>query len=74
MATPGAGPRRAILALGYAGWSAGQLEGELRHNVWLTCEADEALVFDDDHATKWTRALAKLGIDPQFLTAEAGRA
>jgi putative transcriptional regulator len=74
MAQPGAGPRRAVLALGYAGWSAGQLEGELRHNVWLTCEADEALVFDHDHASKWTRALAKLGVDPQFLTAEAGRA
>lgn len=74
MARPGTGPRRAILALGYAGWSGGQLEGELRHNVWLTCEADEALIFDDDHATKWTRALAKLGVDPQFLTAETGRA
>ena len=67
-------PRRAILALGYAGWGAGQLERELRDNVWLTCDADEALVFDDDHATKWTRALAKLRIDPKFLSSEGGRA
>jgi putative transcriptional regulator len=67
-------PRRAILALGYAGWGAGQLEREIRENVWLTVEADEALVFDDDYETKWSRALAKLGIDPQFLSAEAGRA
>ena len=67
-------PRRAILALGYAGWGAGQLERELRDNVWLTCDADEALVFDGDHATKWTRALAKLRIDPKFLSAEGGRA
>ena len=67
-------PRRALLALGYAGWGAGQLERELRDNVWLTCEADEALVFDDDDASKWTRALAKLRIDPKFLTGEGGRA
>ena len=67
-------PRRAILALGYAGWGAGQLEREIRENVWLTVDADEALVFDDDYETKWTRALAKLHIDPQFLSAEGGRA
>jgi putative transcriptional regulator len=65
-------PRRAILALGYAGWGAGQLENELRHNVWLTVEADEELVFDADYETKWTRALAKLRIDPKFLSAEGG--
>jgi putative transcriptional regulator len=67
-------PRRAILTLGYAGWGKGQLEREIRENVWLTVEADEALVFDDDYETKWTRALGKLGIDPQFLSAEAGQA
>ena len=74
MATEETHPRRRLLALGYAGWGAGQLETEIRNNVWLTCEADEALVFDDDYDTKWTRALGKLGIDPQFLSAEAGRA
>lgn len=73
MAGPGH-PRRAILALGYAGWGAGQLEREIRENVWLTVEADEALVFDDDYDTKWTRALAKLRIDPKFLSSEGGRA
>ena len=67
-------PRRAILALGYSGWGAGQLEREIRENVWLTVDADEALVFDDDYETKWARALSKLGVDPQFLSAEAGRA
>ena len=67
-------PRRALLALGYSGWGAGQLEREIRENVWLTVEADEALVFDADHETKWTRALAKLRIDPKFLSAEGGRA
>ena len=67
-------PRKAILALGYAGWGAGQLEREIRENVWLTVEADEALIFDDGYETKWTRALAKLRIDPKFLSAEGGRA
>lgn len=67
-------PRRSLLALGYAGWGAGQLEHEIRENVWLTCEPDEALIFDAEHDTKWARALAKLGIDPKFLSAEAGRA
>ncbi|MDZ4370775.1 MAG: YqgE/AlgH family protein [Phenylobacterium sp.] len=70
MGRPDRQPRRARLALGYAGWGAGQLEREIRENVWLTVEADEALVFDDDHATKWLRALGKLGVDPTFLTAE----
>jgi putative transcriptional regulator len=74
MGRQNAHPRRAILALGYAGWGAGQLEREIRENVWLTVEADEDLVFDEDYETKWTRALTKLGIDPQFLSAEAGQA
>lgn len=67
-------PRRAILALGYSGWGAGQLEREIRENVWLTVDADEALVFDDAYDTKWQRALGKLGVDPQFLSSEAGQA
>jgi putative transcriptional regulator len=67
-------PRGAILTLGYAGWGAGQLEGEIRENVWLTVEADEALVFDEAYETKWARALGKLGVDPGFLSSAAGRA
>lgn len=67
-------PRRSLLALGYAGWGAGQLENEIRENVWLTCDPDEALIFDADYDTKWSRALGKLGIDPKFLGATAGRA
>jgi len=74
MGLGGAHPRRALLALGYAGWGAGQLEREIRENVWLTVAADEGLVFDDDYDAKWSRALGKLGIDPKFLSAEAGRA
>jgi putative transcriptional regulator len=67
-------PRRAALALGYAGWGAGQLENEIRENVWLTCEADETLVFGADHAAKWARALAKIGVDAERLSFAAGRA
>ena len=74
MASHNQRPRRSLLALGYAGWGAGQLESEIRQNVWLTVDADEALVFDDNYETKWTRAISKLGIDPNFLSAEAGEA
>lgn len=67
-------PRRSILALGYAGWDAGQLENEIREGVWLTCEPDESLVFGDDHEHKWTLALAKLGVSAEQLSAQTGRA
>lgn len=67
-------PRHSILALGFADWSGGQLEQELRDNIWLICDADEALIFDDDHETKWARALAKLGVAAGRLSSVAGRA
>jgi putative transcriptional regulator len=67
-------PRRAIMALGYAGWGGGQLEREIRQNVWLTCEPDESLLFGDDHEHKWSRALAKLGVAAERLSAQTGRA
>jgi len=67
-------PRRAILALGYAGWGPGQLEREVRENVWLVCEPDEALIFGDDFDRKWSRALEKLGISAAMLAETGGRA
>lgn len=69
-----AGPRRAVLLLGYAGWDEGQLEDELAENVWLTADADLDLIFDDDHDGKWARALARIGVDAAWLSAEAGNA
>lgn len=69
-----AGPRRSVLMLGYAGWGEGQLEDELAENVWLTAEADDHLIFGADHETKWTRALAGLGVDAARLSTQAGRA
>ena len=67
-------PRQALLALGYAGWGAGQLERELHENVWLTCDPDEDLLFGTDHDLKWTKALAKIGVSPAALSSHAGRA
>ena len=74
MAQASGHPRRSLLALGYAGWGAGQLENELKENVWLTCDPDESLIFGGDHEQKWARALAKLGVDPERLSFVAGRA
>lgn len=70
----GGGPRRCVLALGYAGWEAGQLEAEIAQNSWLSVEADEELIFDEDAPTKWRRALAKLRVDPLLLSGAAGHA
>jgi putative transcriptional regulator len=67
-------PKRAVLAIGYAGWDGGQLEQEIRNNVWLICEPDEDLLFDEDHEHKWSRALAKLGVAAERLSAQPGRA
>ena len=74
MATAEGAPARSLLALGYAGWGAGQLEEEIKQNVWLTCDADDALIFDHDYERKWARALAKLGVDPERLSSVAGSA
>ena len=70
----GKGPRRAILALGYAGWGPGQLETEIQDNGWLHCDADPDLIFGDDIDDKYARALAKIGIDVGMLSNDAGHA
>lgn len=70
----GHGPRNAVLALGYAGWSAGQLESEIQRNGWLNCPADPDVVFNHDVDDKYERALRLLGIDPALLSSAAGHA
>jgi putative transcriptional regulator len=70
----GGGPREGILALGYAGWGPGQLDAEIQQNAWLSVPADDALVFDPNHETKWLRAMGKLKIDPLLLSSAAGHA
>lgn len=70
----GAGPEHTLLALGYAGWGAGQLDMEIRSNGWLSVPADDELVFGPDLESKWEQAMAKIGIDPRMLSEEAGHA
>jgi putative transcriptional regulator len=70
----GEGPERAVLALGYSGWAPGQLENEIQHNGWLTCPADEELLFGLDYAERYAAALKKLKIDPGMLSTDAGHA
>jgi len=70
----GRGPSKALFALGYASWGPGQIETEFHGNGWLHCESDPALVFGHDLDAKWSTALARLGIGPSSLVADAGRA
>ena len=57
------GPDEALIALGYAGWTAGQLEQEMQENAWLTIEADEEILFNTPIHKKWQAAVNKLGVD-----------
>ena len=70
----GRGPRQALMALGYAGWAAGQLESEIADNGWLTCPATSELLFDADIDHKYDKALASIGIDLAHLSGAAGHA
>ena len=70
----GEGPSNAILALGYAGWAAGQLEQEINQNGWLHCAADSELIFGQDSDGKYAKAMRKIGIDLGMLSSEAGHA
>src|SRR5262249_32570086 len=70
----GGGPRRRLVAVGYAGWGPGQPDAEIQANGWLQVPADEQLVFGHDLDGKWERALAKLGVDFGRLSGAAGHA
>lgn len=70
----GEGPQHAVLALGYSGWAPGQLENEIQRNGWLTCQADEDLIFGVDFDDRYRAALRKLKIDPAMLSSESGHA
>ena len=52
------GPEKSLFALGYAGWGAGQLEGELARHDWFTAPEEPKLIFDDDRANLWEDAMA----------------
>ena len=70
----GRGPQRGLMMLGYAGWGAGQIENEIGANGWLSCPAQEELIFDTNLDSKYERALALMGITPAMLSTEAGHA
>ena len=70
----GSGPDRAVLALGYAGWSAGQLESEMQNNGWLNVPAEPSLIFDSRLESKYERAVHTMGIDLGRLSTQSGRA
>ena len=70
----GEGPAKSLLTLGYAGWSSGQLDNEIQANGWLNVSSDTSILFDENLNSKWERAVRKVGIDPSFLSAEAGHA
>ena len=70
----GGGPASAILALGYAGWAAGQLESEIQDNGWLHCSADADLIFGADVEKKYEQAMRKIGVNSAMLSSEAGHA
>ena len=73
MAT-GTGPAKACIALGYAGWEAGQLEDEMARNAWLTVDADERVLFSTPVEERWSAAARLLGVDLVALSSDAGHA
>lgn len=70
----GEGPPDAFIALGYAGWEAGQLEQEMLANAWLSVPADEAIIFDTPYEERWHAAGRLLGIDLKRISSVAGHA
>ncbi len=70
----GRGPERRLVALGYAGWGAGQLEREMTENAWLSGPADPDILFDTPDEERWRAAASSLGVDLDLLSGDAGHA
>lgn len=68
------GPSHKMIALGYAGWDALQLDREIQENAWLVVEPDPTLLYETEIDDRWRKALGKLGVDPEFLSTVAGHA
>jgi putative transcriptional regulator len=68
------GPSNKLIALGYAGWSPGQLEAEMSTNSWLTTEYQHQLVFDTPANRQWLEAGKQLGIDLNLVNSQPGHA
>ena len=70
----GKGPAHWLVALGYAGWGEGQLDGEMTRHGWLNVSDDVGMIYATDVADRWERGFAAAGIDPRLLASESGRA
>ena len=68
------GPEDNIVALGYAGWAAGQLDNEIASNTWLSCPADEQIIFNTPVEERWKTAAKLIGVDLSLLSSDAGHA
>jgi len=68
------GPQDSIVALGYAGWAAGQLDNEMASNTWLSCPADEQIIFNTPVEQRWKAAANLIGVDLSLLSSDAGHA
>lgn len=68
------GPDSCIVALGYAGWASGQLDQEMANNSWLTCPADEQIIFETPIEERWQAAAKLIGVDLSLLSSDAGHA
>ena len=74
MRLSGKGPTRSMVALGYAGWAAGQLEREIGENSWLSVPANTTILFDTPFEDRWQESVSLLGIDLAMLSTDAGHA
>jgi putative transcriptional regulator len=70
----GTGPKQSIFCLGYTGWTAGQLDEEMKQNTWLHASLDAGLLFETPAEKRWDKAMKLAGVDPDFLSADAGHA
>lgn len=70
----GRGPSRWLIALGYAGWGEGQLDGEMRRHGWYAAQGRPEILFDTPAEKRWTATWKAEGIDPALLASETGRA
>jgi putative transcriptional regulator len=70
----GKGPTHWLVALGYAGWGEGQLDGEMTRHGWLNVTDEVGMIYATDVADRWERGFAAAGIDPRLLASESGHA
>ena len=68
------GPEDNIIALGYAGWGPGQLEQEMAANTWLSCPADQQIIFNTPVQDRWQAAADLIGVDLSLMSSDTGHA